>query len=268
MLGKYPKISVITPSYNQANYIERTIKSVLDQGYKNLEYIIIDGGSIDETVEVIKKYERHITYWVSEKDNGQYHAIKKGFDRATGDILCWLNSDDVFLPNALHNVAEAFRKFPNIDVLYGNIYYIDKSDNIIKDMRNTRLIPNGYLYKAGFGLSQPEVFWTKSIYDKIGGIDDNGQFAMDYDLFFRFIRAGAKFKFIKKHLSALRFYKDTKTSLISHIGIKENIEIRKKLLFGNSKPVRLGLKIYVWILKIFFYILQGDVRWLIKHLKK
>ena len=107
-MEKYPKISIITPSYNQGQYIEQTICSVLDQKYPNLEYIIIDGGSTDNTVEIIKKYEKHLKYWVSEKDRGQSHAINKGLEHCTGDIFNWINSDDYYLPNALFKIAEIF----------------------------------------------------------------------------------------------------------------------------------------------------------------
>src|SRR5687768_13083798 len=103
-----PKISIITPSYNQGRFIEETILSVINQNYPNLEYIIIDGGSTDNTVEIIRKYEQHLAYWVSEKDGGQSEAINKGFKKATGDIVCWINSDDFFMPGALSKVADCF----------------------------------------------------------------------------------------------------------------------------------------------------------------
>ena len=105
---KYPKITIITPSFNQGNYLEQTIDSVLSQNYSNLEYIIIDGGSADNSVDIIKKYEKHLAYWVSEKDKGQTNAINKGLKIATGDIVNWLNSDDYYEPDALHKVADAF----------------------------------------------------------------------------------------------------------------------------------------------------------------
>ena len=110
----WPKISIITPSYNQGIFIEETILSVLDQNYPNLEYIIMDGGSTDNTVDIIKKYEDRITYWISEKDNGQSDAINKGFHKSTGDILHWLNSDDVLVPRALNMLVEYLSNNPDI----------------------------------------------------------------------------------------------------------------------------------------------------------
>ena len=115
----WPRISIVTPSYNQGQFIEETIRSVLQQGYPNLEYIIIDGGSTDNSVEIIKKYEEYLTYWVSEPDDGQYDAINKGFSRATGEIMAWLNSDDMYVPWTFKTVAEIFDKFEFVNWITG-----------------------------------------------------------------------------------------------------------------------------------------------------
>src|SRR5450432_2074637 len=125
------RISVVTPSYQQAQFLERTIKSVLDQNYPNLEHIVIDGGSKDGSVEIIQKYADRFAYWVSERDKGHGDALNKGFSRCTGDILCWLNSDDTFLPGALHRVAEAAEKDPAANFFFGDIHFIDADDNIV-----------------------------------------------------------------------------------------------------------------------------------------
>src|SRR6266404_3514026 len=117
----HPRITVVTPSYNQAKFVEATIQSVLDQGYPNLEYIIMDGGSKDGSVEIIRRYEKHLAYWVSEKDNGPSDAIGKGFARSTGSILAYLNSDDLYMPGSLKAIADAMSD-PNVDVAYGNMY--------------------------------------------------------------------------------------------------------------------------------------------------
>ncbi len=144
----WPKISIVTPSYNQAEFLERTILSVLNQNYPNLEYIIIDGGSTDGSVEIIKKYEKYLSYWVSEKDRGQAHALNKGFEKATGDLVGWQNSDDIYLPGAFRKVAEVYRNNPNYDVYFGNIYFIAEEDNIIRDLKfsplRQELIKKGY----------------------------------------------------------------------------------------------------------------------------
>src|SRR5262249_46923914 len=118
-MDNYPRITIITPSFNQAQFFEQTIASVLDQNYPNLEYIIIDGGSQDHSVEIIRKYDHRLAYWVSEKDRGQTHAINKGLERATGDIIAYLNSDDFYLAGTLHRVAEYFQQHPDVDLLHG-----------------------------------------------------------------------------------------------------------------------------------------------------
>lgn len=257
-----PKISVVTPSYNQGEFLERTIKSIIDQSYDNFEYIIIDGNSSDDSLDIIGKYSGDITFWVSEPDNGQYHAISKGFERATGDILCWVNSDDVLMPGALSAVAEAFYKY-DPDVVYGDLLYIDRSDRIIRQMRNTPMMKLGYLYRAGFGLSQPEVFWSKSLYLKVGGLNIHGRFAMDDDLFFRFLRSGAKFKHIRKNLSSLRFYEGTKTSTISQVGDLESAQIRADLMFGRSSIFKGALRTFVWAQKIMYFAVHLEFRYLL-----
>ena len=128
----YPKISIVTPSYNQAQFLERTILSVLNQNYPNLEYIIIDGSSTDESIDIIKRYEKYLNYWVSEKDRGQSHALNKGFYKARGDICGWLNADDLFLPDVFVKVIFAFKLSPNKKIVFGDYLNIDKNDNILE----------------------------------------------------------------------------------------------------------------------------------------
>ena len=126
-----PKISIVMPSYNQVEFIERSILSVLNQNYPNIELIIIDGGSTDATIDIIKKYEKSIAFWVSEKDQGQSDALNKGFKRCTGEIYGWLNSDDVYLPNVFKSVSLAFKKNQNKKIIFGDWLSIDKNDDVI-----------------------------------------------------------------------------------------------------------------------------------------
>lgn len=185
----YPKITVVTPTFNQAKYIEQTIKSIIDQNYPNLEYIIIDGGSSDGTVEIIQKYQDKLAYWISEQDNGLYDAINKGFNIATGDILAWLNSDDIYLPNSLFSVAEIFSNFPEVEWLQGANSHIDEIGKIVS------VFPAGYWTKFDLAsgdkrnIQQESTFFRKSLWERSGKpLNINSQLAGDYALWFIFFR--------------------------------------------------------------------------------
>ncbi len=181
-MTEFPKITIITPSFNQGKYLEATIQSILNQGYPNLEYFVIDGGSGDESVEIIKKYESQIDFWVSEKDNGQSHAINKGLERATGDIINWINSDDQLTEGSLFKIAEYFQSNPKIALVHGKTILF-KEDGWEKiHGANENDLPEGYL--AGILFPQPSAFFTKQALDRVGGrVDESLHFGMDYDLF-------------------------------------------------------------------------------------
>jgi glycosyltransferase involved in cell wall biosynthesis len=181
----YPKITIITPSYNQGQYLEQTITSVLDQNYPNLEYIIIDGGSSDNSVDIIKKYEKYLTYWVSEKDSGQSDAINKGYARATGEIINWLNSDDYYEPGSLFKVAQHFSN-PETLVFCGKSRVF--SETAFHFSTGTDIYPNDLLKTIGWArIDQPETFFRKSAWDKIGGIDGQFHYLMDREFWIRFL---------------------------------------------------------------------------------
>lgn len=183
-MSKTLKISVVTPSYNQSQFIESTITSVINQDYDNVEYIIIDGGSNDGTMEIIEKYADKISYYVSERDNGQTHAIMKGFERSSGDILCWLNSDDVLEPHTLSVIADYFTLYPERDFVYGNATWIDGMGNILYKRKEIPFVRWLWYYAYNY-IPQPSAFWRRSIYEAVGGIDENFSLAMDTDLFSR-----------------------------------------------------------------------------------
>jgi glycosyltransferase involved in cell wall biosynthesis len=164
----YPKISVVIPSFNQGQFLEETITSVINQQYPDLELFVVDGASNDNSVDVIKKYEQHLAWWVSEKDKGQSDAINKGFARATGEIITWLCSDDLYTPGTLHKVAEYFSKQPgNIGLIYGGITTfkngIDQRSNWGYQDKSVER------YLAGMAFSQPAAFYRKKYLDQIGG---------------------------------------------------------------------------------------------------
>lgn len=207
----YPKISVVTPSYNQAEFLERTIKSIIEQGYPNLEYIVCDGGSTDGSVEIIKKYENKITWWCSEKDKGQSDAINKGLKRATGDIVCWINSDDVLLKGALNEYARLYNENPACSVFMAQTMRIDDKDNILYFHILPKLTP--FLYKRGLiSVPQQSWAWKRELFDKIGYINEERHACMDIEYLMRQLRAGCKIAYSKKTIGAIRIYEGTKTS--------------------------------------------------------
>jgi glycosyltransferase involved in cell wall biosynthesis len=206
----WPTISVVTPSYNQGEFIEATLRSVLLQHYPNLEYIVLDGASTDDSVRIIEKYAASLTHWQSRKDDGQAAAIRTGFEMATGEILCWLNSDDIFLPNALQTIASIFMKHPRVDFVYGNRLTIDREGNVTgKHIWPWRLTASHWA--LGQPLAQESSFWRREIYDKVGGIDPSKFFIMDYDLFVRMWRVG-RFRKTSAFLGCLRQHPATKGS--------------------------------------------------------
>jgi len=234
-----PKITIVTPSYNQSSFLERTIKSVIIQNYARLEYIIFDGKSSDGSIDIIKKYERQLTYWISEPDKGQSDAINEGFKMSTGDWLCWVNSDDILLPNALSKVAEAIRTNPDIDIITGNIIYIDENDFILHCVRVPKM--RWFFYRFGVGwFSAPAVFLKRELYEKVGGLDINLHYSMDIDLWHKFRVANAKIYHIKDYIGAFRVHSSSKTGP-RIIGIKKYFEhpettlIRQKYLPSVSK---------------------------------
>lgn len=190
----WPKISIVTPSYNQGQFLEATICSILGQNYPNLEYIVIDGGSTDNSVEIIKKYERHLAYWVSEKDAGQYDAINKGFARSTGEIMAWLNSDDMYLPWVFRTIGEIFSDFAEINWLTslnpgtwdyaGNCRGFGSKPGFSRQcfLDGVNLPIDG----RGWWIQQESTFWRRSLWEKAGGLDTTVSLAGDFDLWCQF----------------------------------------------------------------------------------
>lgn len=183
---KTPKISIVTPSFNQRKFIDDTIESVLGQNYPNLEFVIIDGGSTDGSVDIIKKYEKDLHYWVSEKDEGHGHALNKGFSKTSGEIMAWINSDDKYTPWTFKTVAEIFTQFPHVEWISG----LNTVWNWRGTMINTRKQPkNIYDYLTGNfrWIQQESVFWRRSLWEKAGGyINDDYKLMVDGELWTRF----------------------------------------------------------------------------------
>jgi len=188
-MSNLPKISIITPVYNQVNYIEATIQSVLAQNYANLEYIIVDGGSSDGTLEIIKKYESHITKWISEPDNGMYDALQKGFALSTGEIMGWINSDDILLPNALNEVSKVFNDLQTVSWIQGLHTLIDFKGDIIEVSKPRKFSQLQFLNNDYMWIQQESTFWRRSLWEKAGAkINTNLKLAGDFELWFRFFQ--------------------------------------------------------------------------------
>lgn len=186
----WPKISVITPSYNQGPFLERTFRSVLLQGYPNLEYIVIDGGSTDGSVSIIERYAPHLDQWVSESDRGQSHAINKGFDRATGTIYAWLNSDDYYLPGALHKVAKAFMSRPQTDVLVGVAQKKRENGDVVYTAHVPELTKEGFFeWRNGGNFLQPACFFKAEAWHQCGPLREDLNYCMDVALWLEMVEA-------------------------------------------------------------------------------
>jgi len=206
----YPKISVVTPSYNQGHFLEETIQSVLDQKYPNLEYIIIDGDSIDNSVEIIKKYEKYLAYWVSEKDRGQTDAIVKGLQRSSGQFLTWLNSDDTYLPGSLKVVSNVIMQDPNVDVIFGDYIITDKTGRPLLKKREIKFDFDIMLYGVNM-IGQPAAFFSQSIYNRVRGLEINLNYFMDVEFWLRIGKNGGKFTHVKRFIATYRFHEKSKT---------------------------------------------------------
>ena len=202
-------VSIITPSYNQDQYLEATMRSVLDQDYEHIEYIVVDGGSTDGSVEIIKKYADRLAWWVSEKDQGQTAALNKGFARASGDILAWLNSDDTYEPGAITEAVRYLKTHPETGLLYGDANFINaKGEEIGKfPSRQTdyRRLRQGYVH-----VSQQASFFRADLWRQVGPLDPSFYFAMDYDLWVR-LAALAPVVYLPRLWANFRLHDDAKT---------------------------------------------------------
>ncbi len=199
-----PSITVVTCSFNQARFIEDTLRSVIGQNYPRLEYIVVDGGSADGSQDIIRRYETHLAYWESEKDNGQGHALAKGFSRATGDILCWLCSDDLLEEGALREIGALFANDPNLMVVYGDTRFIDEQNRVTRHYKtfpfNRWILLNTEQYTP-----QPSTFWRREIYHAVGGVNPNAKVIPDGELFLRFSER-TKLKYVRRTWSRMRIY--------------------------------------------------------------
>jgi hypothetical protein len=242
-------ISIVTPSYNHGEFIERTMDSVLNQNYVNLEYFIQDGGSNDQTLEILKSVGERLAQWESRSDAGQANAIQLGFDKTTGEIMAYLNSDDMLMPGALHYIGQYFSRHPEVDVIYGHRVLMDEADREI----GRWVLPShcdDVLSWADF-IPQETLFWRREIWERAGGyIDQNFRFAMDWELILRFREVKAKFVRLPRFLGMFRIHPHQKTSAeMEQIGQREMKQLRKRCLKCEPTQGEIRRNIRCYLLK-------------------
>lgn len=248
--SEWPRISIVTPSYNQGQFIEETIRSVLLQGYPNLEYIVIDGGSTDNSVEIIKKYELFLDYWISEKDRGQSHAINKGFKLSTGEIIAFLNSDDLYMPITLYTIIQCFLKNTAASFICGQTKFIDENSRHTKGFEKLFQVElNTFTMTETCHIAQPSTFFRRLVLEEIGYFNENLHYSFDYELWLRAYLLNYNFISVSDILSQFRLHDSSKTISAYQQGKfeKDFIDIYQKLLAKRNlstlqrKGLRRGL---------------------------
>lgn len=270
-----PLVTIITPSYNQGEFIKDTIESVLSQDYPNIEYFVMDGGSTDNTIDILESYEGRF-YWCSEKDKGQADAINKGIRKANGKIIGWLNSDDTYLENAVSTVVKYFKDHPNTDMVYGEGYYTNKEGQVIERYLTEKFSVSRLAEQCI--ICQPTVFFTKDIVENVGLLDAEHQLSMDYELWMRISKMG-KISYIPNYLATSRMYEENKTLSRRDEVFKETF-IAVKKHYGYvpiswidgyadylSNGTR-GIKFVILDIKLFIQYNLSNWRYLIKGLKR
>ena len=240
-----PLVSIITPSYNQGEFLGQTIQSVLDQSYPRIEYLVIDGGSQDQSLEVIRSFSDRLDYWEFRPDRGQAEVINKGLLRAKGDILGWLNSDDILLPSSVSLVVNTLMNRPEIDVVYGRLDRIDEDGKLVP----TPVLPKDRVtFDAAHAIgesvvNQPGCLWRRRIMEQVGLLDKSLRYVMDYEYWLRMLVAGAKFRRLDETLAAFRLSSRSKTVGQTALFAEEHLKFLDTLLERGDLAVRLGLSV-------------------------
>lgn len=249
MANKNPLISIITVVFNGEKYLEQTIRSVLDQTYKNIEYIIIDGGSTDKTLDIIKKHEQNICFWISEADKGIYDAMNKGIRKAKGEYIGLINSDDFYEPDALEIIVQKINEFPNTDVFFGDMYMINQH----LPEKQLQTYKKGKKLEKAFSIWHPTVFVRKEIYNEYDLFDLSYKIAADYELILRFYKKDCAFHYINKAISNFR---EGGISYYNKNIIKERFRLQlAHTSFINAHINKIKYKITEFFQKVFKFIL-------------
>jgi glycosyltransferase involved in cell wall biosynthesis len=250
-----PRISVITPSFNQGKYLEETIQSVLSQDYPNLEYIVMDGGSTDNSVAIIKKYEKYLTFWTSGVDDGMYDAIQNGFERSTGEIMTWINSDDLLSKGSLEQVADLFQKYTKIEWLCGSFCHIDEKSNIV--FVNAPKRWNRFKFHLDYKFVQQEgTFWRRALWDRAGGyVSREYKMASDLELWLRFFQFADLYS-LNAPLGCFRCRRENQKTLNSmqEYYLEAESAIGKAPLGIKDRRIISKYKFYLRFLNKFYYV--------------
>lgn len=236
------KVSIVTPSYNHGRYVARTVRSVLLQDYPNLEYLFLDGGSTDATMAEVDPYLGRFAYWRSRRDGGQADAVQEGLQRATGDVMAYLNSDDLLAPGTVLRVVRFFERNPHVDAVYSNRVVINEDDRVVSSW----LLPphSDYLISRWDFLPQETCFWRRRLFERAGNVDPSMAFALDYDLFVRYMRAG-RFTRLNAFLGAFRRHGASKTVMQNDtIGKAEVEEVMRRYGIRVGPADRLVGKVF------------------------
>jgi len=230
-----PVVSIITPSFNQAAYLEQALLSVLEQDYPAIEYIVVDGGSSDGSPEIIARYADRLAWWISERDEGQTAAINKGFAQATGEFMAYLNSDDLYRPGAVREAVEFLRSHPETGMVYGDADYIDENGNAIGKFpaaqTDYKRLRRGYVH-----IPQQAAFFRADLWRKVSPLDPSFQFAMDYDLWVR-ISALAPIRYVRRPWAAFRLHDQAKTRAAIELCWPEMIQVHRRLGGSNFSMI-------------------------------
>lgn len=261
MLSGSPKVSVIVPAFNQVDFVERTLVSILNQQYSNLELIVIDGGSTDGTVEMLGRYRQHISYLHSGTDNGQSDALNHGFSKATGEIFAWMNSDDVYLPGAIHAAVMALGATPSAEVVFGDWWSINSDDEVIEVHRAFDFSVR-HLFYEGFHLNSQAMFWRRQAHVRFGQFDTSLHRTMDYDLILRLGLNEGEGRFLRlpRPLACFRRHPAQKTKglAMSQVVLDENRAIACKNNLGKQYVFLRGLLKPVYRFRRAWWYLKRD----------